>query len=123
MITNPQVPHLFPLGRGQPNKVTNDHVLCVAEDKLSVFGSYSSDRGRMINIVLDRCLGQDYCLGEQEIKEWFRSKYIFLRMNRIRFEAKKRGDEAIVKESIGQWVPILTSASIEVPYLVQRSNL
>ena len=44
-------------------------------------------------------------------------------MSRIRFDAKKRCEEALVKESFGKWVSIMTSRQIEVPYLVSRSNL
>ena len=77
----------------------------------------------MINIVLDKCMGHDYCLDEKEIIEWFSAKYIFLRLNRIRFDARKVGDEAIFKESFGQWVPVMSSAQIEVPFLISRTNL
>ena len=116
-------PHLFPLGKGQPDKVTKDHAYCVSKDDLDIYGSYSSGAGRMINIVLERCLGHDFCLSEQEIVNWFSAKYVFLRMNRIRFDAKKREDEALIKESFGKWIPIMSSAQIEVPFLISRQNL
>ena len=90
--------------------MTKEHTLCVDEDDLLIYGSYSSGSGRMINVVLDRCLGEDYCWSQAEITKWFSSKYIFLRMNRIRFDASKRDQDAFLKESFGQWVPVMTSA-------------
>ena len=64
----------------------------------------------MINIRLDKCIDQDYCLDDDAIQKWFSNKYIFLRLNRIRFDFKERGPEAFIYESFGQWIPILTSA-------------
>ena len=123
LVDNPKRAHLFPLGKGQPDKVKKDYIWCVDEDDLVVYGSYSSGSGRMINVALDKCIGHDYCLSEKEITNWFRGKYIFLRMNRIRFDAGTRGDGALIKESFGQWVPVMSSAQIEVPFLISRSSL
>ena len=93
---DPKWPHLFALGRGQPDKVTKDHIMCLKEEDLLIYGSYSSGSGRMINLVLDKCLGHDYCLSDKEIIKWFSTKYIFLRMNRVRFNAKEKGSKALI---------------------------
>mmetsp|Transcript_32060 Transcript_32060/g.39771 ORF Transcript_32060/g.39771 Transcript_32060/m.39771 type:complete len:101 (+) Transcript_32060:601-903(+) len=77
----------------------------------------------MINFVLKRCVGQERCLSEKEMIQWFRAKYIFLRLNRIRFDANERGPPSIIKESFGQWVPIVSSFRVEVPFLVTRTEL
>lgn len=70
--------------------------MCLKEEDLLIYGSYSSGSGRMINLVLDKCLGHDYCLSDKEIVKWFSTKYIFLRMNRVRFNAKEKGSKALI---------------------------
>ena len=101
LVEDPKVPHLFALGRGQPDKVTRDHIYCVGLDDLDIYGSYSSGSGRMINIVVEKCIGHDYCLSEQEIVDWFSAKYVFLRTNRIRFDVRLREQESLIRESFG----------------------
>ena len=52
----------------------------------------------MINILVDKCKDQEYCLSDKEIQDWFSTQYIALRMNRVRFDATKRGEESFVYE-------------------------
>ena len=81
---------------------------CLKEEDLLIYGSYSSFRGRIINILVNKCKDEKYCLSDKEINKWFNIKYLLLRINRVRFDAKQRGDDSFVYESIDEWIPIMT---------------
>ena len=46
--------------------------------------------------------------GKYEDKEYFKGVHIGLFVNRIRFDNKKFGEEAIIKEVEMSWVPVQT---------------
>ena len=53
-------------------------MMCIDEEELRVHGTYSSNSGRILLIMLNRCIGEDYCLDEKEAKNWFSGRYIVI---------------------------------------------
>ena len=55
-----------------------------------------------------RCMGHDYCLNEQDAKNVIKGIYLYVATNRIRFDSRFYGAEAIIKESKIEAYPIMT---------------
>ena len=58
--------------------------------------------------MINRCTGYDYCLNEQDAKNVIKKHWLHVAMNRIRFDQRFYGAEAIFKESIIEIYPIMT---------------
>ena len=61
-----------------------------AEKEVSVRGSYDTEEGRIIKVLLEKCdsdtvRGDLECKSEQEIEEYFSDKYFLLLSNQVRF--------------------------------------
>ena len=54
----------------------------------------------MINVNVLRCSGYDYCRSEEEIDYFFKSGYMIMLSNQIKFDYRNYGEESIVNESI-----------------------
>ena len=63
---------------------------CIPESELSIAGTYSSNSGRMMLIMLQRCTVEDYCLDEQAAKNWLKGRFIVILANRKRFNPSKK---------------------------------
>lgn len=63
----------------------------------------------MVQVDIVKCTGENYCKSEEEIRDYFATKFIFILKNEIRFDQQHYGEEAIIKESkvdtsfIGHW--------------------
>ncbi len=72
-----------------------------------VSGNFDSEEGRMIYIRLSyKCKVENKCTEEEKSKKMFRGGWVFLLNNRIRFDNKNFGDEALVKEVQITWIPV-----------------
>lgn len=54
-------------------------------NELRAFGSYSSNKGRMLRVDVVLCSGEAYCLKENAAKEKIKGNDIALATNRISF--------------------------------------
>ena len=70
----------------------------------------------MITAKLKKCAGHDYCVSEEELKDFLRDKFILLLHNQIRFESRYFKEAAIVTESFLQWITINTQVRQSVPF-------
>lgn len=73
-------------------------------------------------IMLDRCMGEDFCLDEQQAKNWLKGRFIVISANRIIFNPSKLNEESFSQEQFEEWIPIMTSAQVDIPYQVQKSE-
>ena len=87
LLTTLKVPICFNLAMVSLTTSNVDNIYCLKEEDLLIYGLYSYDTVRKINILVNKCKDQEYCLSEKEIQDWFNSKLIALRMNRVRFDA------------------------------------
>ena len=67
-----------------------------------------ADSAQMIIVMLERCIGHDYCKSPEEIEEYFSNRFIQLYYNQIRFDSEKYGPESIIMESKTIWLPVST---------------
>ena len=70
--------------------------LCAKKEDMYIHGSYNSKTARLVNIQLRRCRGRTDCKTDEEIKDFFRNKYLLILQNQVRFETKYFGEEAII---------------------------
>ena len=61
-------------------------MLCIDKEHLELYGDFSSEEARLIDLQLVRCHDQDYCKSEEEIMQWMKNKWLLLLSNRIRFD-------------------------------------
>ena len=64
-----------------------------------IYGDFSAQKARQLNIQLRRCRGHSYCESDANINEFFKSKYLLILMNQVRFNSKEYDDEVTVEES------------------------
>ena len=85
-------------------------LLCLDPSELYVYGDYYSVNARQMNIQLLKCEGGEAngCKDDDEIKEFFRNKFIFLVYNEIRFDSDKYGAQSLVPETRVAWLRINT---------------
>eukprot|EP00353_Schmidingerella_taraikaensis_P011845 CAMPEP_0185582810 /NCGR_PEP_ID=MMETSP0434-20130131/21140_1 /TAXON_ID=626734 ORGANISM="Favella taraikaensis, Strain Fe Narragansett Bay" /NCGR_SAMPLE_ID=MMETSP0434 /ASSEMBLY_ACC=CAM_ASM_000379 /LENGTH=225 /DNA_ID=CAMNT_0028201743 /DNA_START=150 /DNA_END=827 /DNA_ORIENTATION=+ len=114
---------LFPNGFEEGGRNARGTRLCIDSNELGIKGTYSSNEGRILSIVLNRCMGDDFCLSEQEAKKWLRGRYLILETNRIRFNPESFGTDSIIREHFEEWIPITTFAPIEVPYQISQTEV
>ena len=74
-------------------------------------------------ILLDRCMGEDFCLDEEKAKNWLKGRFVVISANRIIFNPSKLNEESFSLEQFEEWIPVMTSAQVEIPYLVQKSEV
>ena len=48
---------------------------------LSIYGDWNTDEAQSVHVYLNKCQGYDYCKTDEEIKEFFRGKYMLLLNN------------------------------------------
>ena len=104
-------------------KELQEQFTCISREESYIYGSFDLDEGRMLELTLRRCEGEDYCASPDEIKDYFRGKYFGILMNTIRFDSTKWEEESIVKESLLSWIPIATQTQQEFPFQVARTLL
>jgi hypothetical protein len=75
----------------------------------------------MIYIRLSyKCEIEDACTEKEKSKYLFKTGWIYLVSNRIRFDQSKFGEEAISKEVELAWIPVATQIQQEIPFSVTR---
>ena len=52
-----------------------------------IYGDFQSEKARQFNIQLVMCTGRPgYCKSEEQIKDYFRGKFLVLLYNEVRFD-------------------------------------
>ena len=77
----------------------------------------------MLLIRINRCIDRDDCLGDEEVKNFFRDRYLTFWLNGIRFDPSKFGEQSIIKRVKQTTLPISITNQIEYPYQVSRTEL
>ena len=73
-----------------------DHYLCIDSKDTKIYGNFDSKEGRMIYLRLSyKCKVENECTEEENSKNLFKKGWIFLLANRIKFENKKYGSDAL----------------------------
>ena len=62
--------------------------------------------GKNLLLEFRKCEGRDDCKTDAEIIEWIKQKFIVVLYNQVGFDPEGYGDEAIVKDSRFEYVPI-----------------
>ena len=88
-----------------------------------IFGDFTTNKARQLNIQLTKCRGRPDCKTDREIAAFFRGKYIMLLANSVRFMAEGFGPDAIVKESRLLWLTINTKFTNTLPYKLSTYEL
>lgn len=126
--------------------------MCIDEDELHLHGTFSSDHGRQLYALLNRCIGHDYCADDKDINKFLKSQYLGVLTNYIYFDSthyllrgasfntatntKKKpevpklsasdstqfGQDAIVHESEFFWTPVSTQIQFVVPMQLTRTE-
>ena len=65
--------------------------ICLNEEDLFLYGDYDSANASQFEIQLIKCTNRDDCKSEEEIREYFRQKFILLMYNQIRFDTDEFG--------------------------------
>ena len=65
--------------------------ICMDTEDLFLYGDYDSTTASLLNMQLIKCTGRDDCKSEEEILEFFRTKFIILLYNEIRFNTDEFG--------------------------------
>ena len=98
--------------------------LCVNQDDLEIYGSFSSQKAKLLRVYLELCHGEENsCASENEIVEYMKDKYLLFLTNQIRFDSKEYSEESIVKESRVDWIRVSTKQPFEQPYSVKKTQL
>ena len=88
--------------RSQAEKYGN-LLQCIPRNSVSMSGTFNSLNGKSLKIELrKKCSGIDDCSD----KSYFKGSYLYTFSNRIRFDNKFFGEEAIVKEVEIHWLPV-----------------
>ena len=99
-----------------------------AQEEVSVRGSYDTEEGRIIKVLLEKCdqysVRDDLeCKSEEEIEEYFSDKYFLLLSNQVRFESEEFSNDKIVKESLIKKIKINTQMRYTQAYRVSTTQL
>ena len=73
---------------------------------MRLHGDYNSETASLIELKVEKCKGHDYCKEVEELESFFRKKYLILLTNQVRFTSFKLGEEALIEESVLQWMPL-----------------
>ena len=91
----------YPMSKSIKDQVGfyRDHYLCIDSDMTKVSGNYDSKNGRMIYIRLSyKCKIENKCTKEEKSKKLFKGGWLHFISNRIRFDNKQFGEEALLKD-------------------------
>ena len=58
---------------------------------MSIHGDNQSREAKSISMVIQKCMGHDYCKSPEEIKKFFTGKYLIMMNNQIRFDTSNYG--------------------------------
>lgn len=73
-----------------------------------IYGDYNTAVARLMTVQLVKCHGQDYCASDEEIRLFFRNKFLVFLYNQIRFDSNYYGQEAIIPKAEIFWIPVNT---------------
>ena len=95
---DPGESRFFPLREYYVNQVNFYHkkFLCVDREEMLIYGDFSTQKARLIDLQLIKCHDQDYCKSDEEIMQFMKDKWLVLLTNRIRFDPDKFRSEAFV---------------------------
>jgi len=61
----------------------------------------------MIYVRMHRkCPGKEQCSDVKAANEYFRAGWLLMLNNKIRFDTKQFGDEALIGEVASHWIPV-----------------
>ena len=89
-------------------KFYHKKMLCVDQEEMRIYGDFSSQEARLIDLQLVKCHDKDYCKSDEYIQEFMKDKYFLLLSNRIRFDSEQYRTNAFVSESVFEWITINT---------------
>ena len=73
--------------------------MCIDQHEWSIKGNIETNEGQTINIDIIKCLGEG-CKSDEEIKQYFAARQLYVLSNQIRFDFQKYDAESIIKESV-----------------------
>ena len=79
--------------------------MCILEP-YDISGDYSSSAASHLTIQFEKCVGQDTCAEESEIREWLRRKFILTLRNEYNFYQGVYDMNKIANYSKIKWYPI-----------------
>ena len=77
----------------------------------------------MLRVDVVRCSGEAYCLDENAAKEKISGNSIVLATNRLGLDHSLYGPESIVKEGIIDFFSLMTTARVEIPIKISRTQV
>ena len=89
-----------------------------------MFGNFDTAIASNLMVVFEKCdPNERSCKPEAEIQKWMTFKYIFTLENHKKFVSYKFGEEAIQKNSYGNWYSLNYSLRSDFPSIVKRSTM
>ena len=96
---------------------------CVDPDEMYIYGDFTTNEARLINVQLKKCRGHAYCKSDDEIKKYFATKYILILANQVRFSPSGFEEKTTIQESILMWMTINTRSAWVTPFKLTASEL
>ena len=62
---------------------------------MTINGDFNTDTARLIQIQLKKCVGHDYCKTDDEMREFFRNKWMMFLYNQKLFDSRYYNEESI----------------------------
>lgn len=97
--------------------------VCVNRHDLEIYGDFDSKKAQQLRILLNRCIGHDYCKSVDEINAYLKGKYVLLLKNEIRFDSTRYSEESIISESRLDWLRVITKQQQNLTYQIQKTRL
>ena len=96
--------------------------MCIPEP-YTISGDYSSQAVSHLVIQFEKCVGEDKCADEAEIREWLRRKFILTLRNEHNFYQGQYDKDKVASYSKIRWYPINSQQRIEYANEIQQSVL
>lgn len=79
----------WPINASQENLINNFHNLyhCIDHTAdLKIYGGLNSEKARLLQADIVKCIDKDYCKSDEEIRDYFANMFILVLRNQIRFD-------------------------------------